>query len=335
MLARNGRPILGDLHYLAATRLADFQTPMAQAEIGAALAMLGDRARATEVFKAAETRAGDDKDGRDYRFDYGSRLRDAAGVLTLEAEAGVVDDLGGAGRLLQAAQRSPYPTSTQEQAWLVLAAQAIESRAKGLRLSVDGENREGALYRTFTARRLANRSVAVVNTGAAALDAVVTASGQVTSTEPAASQGYTIERRYYRPDGTRTMPSSVRQNERLLVVLKITEDESKTARLLLTDPLPAGFEIDNPDLVASGTVPKLPDDVTDEVKPVHTEFRDDGFAAAFDRTTDQPAFFTVAYMVRAVTPGRFVHPPATVEDMYRPERFGRTAAGSVEISPAP
>jgi uncharacterized protein YfaS (alpha-2-macroglobulin family) len=36
--------------------------------------------------------------------------------------------------------------------------------------------------------------------------------------------------------------------------------------------------------------------------------------------------------VRAVSPGKFVLPPATIEDMYRPERFGRTGFGAVEIS---
>ena len=41
---------------------------------------------------------------------------------------------------------------------------------------------------------------------------------------------------------------------------------------------------------------------------------------------------TVAYIVRAVTPGNFVHPAATVEDMYRPERFARTAAGRLEVT---
>jgi len=34
--------------------------------------------------------------------------------------------------------------------------------------------------------------------------------------------------------------------------------------------------------------------------------------------------FTVAYVVRAVSPGRYVLPQALVEDMYRPERFGAT-----------
>jgi alpha-2-macroglobulin len=40
----------------------------------------------------------------------------------------------------------------------------------------------------------------------------------------------------------------------------------------------------------------------------------------------------VAYVVRAVSPGRYALPQAYVEDMYRPDRFGRTATGTIEIS---
>ena len=65
--------------------------------------------------------------------------------------------------------------------------------------------------------------------------------------------------------------------------------------------------------------------------PVHTEFRDDRFVAAYDHTPEQSAFFSAAYTVRVVSPGHYVHPGASVEDMYRPERFGRTAFGSVEV----
>jgi hypothetical protein len=42
--------------------------------------------------------------------------------------------------------------------------------------------------------------------------------------------------------------------------------------------------------------------------------------------------FTVAYVVRAVAPGSYVLPQAFVEDMYRPDRFGRTATGAVEVT---
>src|SRR5262249_1051282 len=52
------------------------------------------------------------------------------------------------------------------------------------------------------------------------------------------------------------------------------------------------------------------------------------------RKSGDPSVFSVAYVVRAVSPGRYVHPQAYVEDMYRPDRFGRTATGTVEVTAA-
>ena len=40
---------------------------------------------------------------------------------------------------------------------------------------------------------------------------------------------------------------------------------------------------------------------------------------------------TIAYIVRAVTPGSFIHPAATIEDMYRPERYARSGAGTLVV----
>ncbi len=65
-------------------------------------------------------------------------------------------------------------------------------------------------------------------------------------------------------------------------------------------------------------------------RPVHTEFRDDRFIAAFERRKDDSPIYTVAYIVRAVSPGDYVLPQAMVEDMYRPDRFGRTGTGAVD-----
>jgi alpha-2-macroglobulin len=72
--------------------------------------------------------------------------------------------------------------------------------------------------------------------------------------------------------------------------------------------------------------------IEDAQEPVNAEFRDDRFSAAFQRKSDNPSVFTVAYVVRAVSPGRYVHPQAYVEDMYRPDRFGRTATGMIEVT---
>ena len=49
---------------------------------------------------------------------------------------------------------------------------------------------------------------------------------------------------------------------------------------------------------------------------------------------DDKAVFTVAYVVRAVSPGKYVLPQAYVEDMYNPSRYGRSGTGTVEVRPA-
>jgi len=117
------------------------------------------------------------------------------------------------------------------------------------------------------------------------------------------------------------------------VVLKITEPQPQFGRIIVADYLPAGFEIDNPRLVSSGDTGTL-GWIEDAQEPVNAEFRDDRFSAAFGRKSGDPSVFTVAYVVRAVSPGRYVHPQAYVEDMYRPDRFGRTGTGTVEVTAA-
>ena len=120
------------------------------------------------------------------------------------------------------------------------------------------------------------------------------------------------------------------QNERVVVVLKITEAEAKYAKLLVVDRLPAGLEIDNPALFDSGSTEAFAW-LKRDIEPVHVEYRDDRFVAAVDRDAGQSAFFSLAYVVRATTPGHYVYPAATAEDMYRPQRFGRTAFGEIEV----
>ena len=48
-------------------------------------------------------------------------------------------------------------------------------------------------------------------------------------------------------------------------------------------------------------------------------------------SSDDPLQFSVAYSMRAVSPGTFAQPAATVEDMYRPYFNARTATGTVEV----
>jgi len=214
---------------------------------------------------------------------------------------------------------------------MVLAAQGLADEAKGLSFTLDGAAQQGALARSFREAELAGGGRVRVNTGAAPVQVSLGVSGNPMNPEPAESRGYSVERGLYRLDGSAVDPATgIRQNDRLVVVLKVTEAKAEAARLLLVDRLPAGLEIDNPKLLDADALKGLAFAKSD-VQPVHTEFRDDRFVAAYTREPSQPAVFTVAYAVRAVSPGTYVHPGASVEDMYRPARYGRTGTGSLTV----
>ena len=336
VLARNGRPVVGDLRYLADTKLAVFRTPMAQAQIGAALAMLGDRARAGKVFASALATLEATKDANVSRRDYGSRLRDAAGVLALVTEANLTngeiagDPIARASSVLESARDERSYVSTQENNWLALAAEALADRQSLGAISLDGQPVKGSLYRKWSSFAFGKTLGTLTNNGKAAARVVTTVSGAPLVNPPAAAQGYAVERTFYKLDGSKADLKSITQNERVVVVLKITETEAKYARLLVVDRLPAGLEIDNPALFDSGSLDAF-QWLKRDIEPIHSEYRDDRFAAAVDREPGQSAFFSLAYIARAVAPGHYIYPAATAEDMYRPERYGRTSFGEIEV----
>ena len=331
MLARNGAAPIGDLRYLADAKLAALTTPIAKAQLAAALAMVGDRTRAARVYAAALAAIAPVQPDLVDREDYGSTLRDAAALVALASEGGAPSaTVQAAVARVEAARASAHYLSTQEEAWLLLAARAMEKDANGLSLDVDGRALNHPLRRTIRAADLAE-PLRVTNTGAAAVDAVVTVTGAPLTPEPAADNGFKIERETYTPEGDAVDIKTVKQNTRLVVVLKVTEAQPQFGRVMVADYLPAGFEIDNPHLVSSGDTGTL-SWIADAVAPADAAFRDDRFTAAFDRKKGDAPVFTVAYVVRAVAPGKYVRPQASVEDMYRPDRFGRTATESVEVT---
>jgi hypothetical protein len=331
VLARNGLAPIGDLRYLADAKIDALTTPIAKAQIAAALALMGDRARAEKAYAAAlaafAPAVHSDPLGRD---DYGSTLRDAAAVLTLAAEGGASSaTVQAAVQRVDDARATLRPTSTQEDAWMLLAASAMAKDAGKISLDVNGEAIQRPLYRTISAAEL-KQPMRVTNVGEDQVKAVVTATGAPVTPEPAAEHGFKIERQTFTMEGTPVDATQVKQNTRLVVVLKVTEAQPQFGRVIVADYLPAGFEIDNPHLVSSGDTGTLPW-ITDAAEPVNTEFRDDRFSAAFDRKSGDQSVFTVAYVVRAVSLGKYVRPQASVEDMYRPDRFGRSGSANVEV----
>ncbi|MGM0559775.1 MAG: hypothetical protein ACQETX_01750, partial [Pseudomonadota bacterium] len=260
----------------------------------------------------------------------GSRLRDAAALLALAAESRpkpqmVPEMVTFVSDLSSGIQQM----STQDEAWMLLASRALSEASGDIALTVDGAAHEGAFARRLSGAEIAADPFAIANAGTEPQDVEITTVAAPRQPLPAGGEGFTIERTYYRLDGTQANASEALQNERYVVVLEITEANSWPSRVLVSDLLPAGFEIDNPRLVDSAALDNFP--WLDETDAVHTEFRDDRFIAAFERSGDDRDY-RLAYVVRAVTPGVYTHPAASVEDMYRPQLSARTATRAIEIS---
>ena len=328
-LARAGRAAIGDLRYYLEARLEAFTTPLGKAQLGAALALYGDRTRAATAFKAAVEALDAAEARHSYRVDYGSKLRDTAAVLALAAEfkPSGVDLAALTERLADQRELARY-TSTQEDAWTLVAAAALAREAESGAVTIDGEALDGTVYRRYQQEYFDGAGVTIANTGNQPTEIKLSVTGIPATPPPARSEGFTFERTYYRIDGTPADLGLVGQNDRFVVVLSMSATTLGSGQYVVADPLPAGFEIENPDLSAAGGVGELSWLAVNV--PDHVESRTDQYVAAFRYYADTSAFST-AYMVRATTPGSFVMPGATIEDMYRPELRANTASGTIEV----
>ncbi|EAR52935.1 hypothetical protein OG2516_10746 [Oceanicola granulosus HTCC2516] len=326
VLAREGAAAIGDLRYYADEKAAAFDTPLGAAQLGAALAQYGEQVRADAMFAQAAAQLGARLGRGDepalWRADYGTDQRDAAALLTLAVEAG--SDAVDRARLSEVVAR-PGRASTQEAAWTLLAANALIDDLRDTGIRVDGAAPEGPVVH-MRADALDAAPVRFENTGGTS-ELTLTTFGVPEISPPAGGNGYRIAREYFTLDGAPADPSAQAVGDRLVTVLTVTPFGRQEARLMVDDPLPAGFEIDNPNLLRSGDLAAL--DWLDPVQVEHAEFRAERFLAAVDWRSDAP--FRLAYIVRAVSPGTFHHPAASVTDMYRPEMRAKTDTGRVAV----
>lgn len=330
VLARNKKASVGDLRYYSDTQIGQFGTPLARAHLAAGLALYGDTVRSEQAFASAFNLAKDTAGKSLARSDYGSPLRDGAAMLALAAESKPAPaSIPSMVQLVSQERRARSYTSTQEDAWMLLAARAIQEGDQSIALEINGQPHTGNYSIRKSGAEIDAAPITIVNRTAQPVEAVVTTIAAPIEPLPAGGKGFTIARAYYSMDGEEVNVSEAQQNERYVVVLTVNEQNSWPSRILVSDLLPAGFQIDNPSIVGSADLSNF--DWLPQLDFAHTEFRNDRFIAAFNRDEGSDREFQFAYVVRAVTPGDYAHPAATVEDMYRPEFSARTATGRMEV----
>ncbi len=336
VLARAGVADIADLRYFADTCLRSFPTALAKAQIGAALAAYGDTVRSDRAFTEAVSQTRPVSFGG-WVWDYGSTLRDRAAMVALMAEAG-----HGTGDLLHQAQLvadmmgNKRWLSTQEQLWLLLAADALAENAGPLALSIDGQaadpDRQPFAVQPDSAAL--SSGMRVTNESSDTVLRVISVRGVPRQDQPASGNGFRLSRSFFDLDGNRLDPAQpFRQNDLIVVAIAGEATTGLDHDALIVDLLPTGFEIENASIGGGRNM----EDVARQINPtptVHTEIRDDRYVAAVDLSRNS-RIFRLAYLVRAVTPGEFVLPASFVEDMYMPEYNARTGMQRITIEQAP
>ncbi len=152
-------------------------------------------------------------------------------------------------------------------------------------------------------------------------------SGVSTDPEPDCDRGVAVRRTFLDGAGRACDPQTLKQGD--LVVVRIAVDTlGRTLdHLVIEDLLPAGWEIENPNLATARVFAWL----TAAAEPARYR----------DARDDRMLFFTgpmsgiqyFHYAARAVTPGTYRHPPVTVSGMYAPDIRSVSGGGEVCVTP--
>ena len=184
----------------------------------------------------------------------------------------------------------------------MLAARALSKETNAISLTVNGDAHQGAFYRSL-ARNSSTAPLTVTNAGEGTVQAVV--SCQRRAADAGARRRARLQdraqllharRRAGRSEQSQAEPALRRgaQGHRAAAAIRPRHGGR----------LSAGRVRDRQS--ASGLVGRYRHVVVDRrcaPSRCMREFRDDRFAAAFERKKDSPPVFTVAYVVRAVSPG--------------------------------
>lgn len=320
VLARVGKAPLATLRLIWEQQADHARSGLPLLHLSLALSAMGDEQSAAKALsRALATERGDD-----YLGDYGSPLRDQALELSLLRQhklaverwpalsANVADTL---------AHRQWL--STQERLALLRLARvdpAVDWQARVTSSLGSGSLSGSAPLQQGTPEALA--ASAVTNEGKGSLYVQRTLIGYPEQAPTRLSQGISVTRSWFNSDGQPFDPAKVKVGDLVVVRLNVSS-ESAVPDALLVEMVPAGFELENP---ALGNSIKL-EELSIEGKPAwqsewndylkHQEFRDDRYTAALDLSEGSNQ--QLVYLMRAVTPGRYLVPPTQVEDMYRPE----------------
>ncbi len=147
-----------------------------------------------------------------------------------------------------------------------------------------------------------------------------------------ASGGYTeednylkVRKRFFDRFGKPITGNTFKQNELIIVGISLEKSFSTTIEnVVITDLLPAGFEIENP---RTKDIPGM-DWIKDGATPSALDVRDDRIHFFVDLNSNKQTYY---YAVRAVSPGQYKMGPVSADAMYNGEYHSYNGAGVIRV----
>jgi uncharacterized protein YfaS (alpha-2-macroglobulin family) len=228
--------------------------------------------------------------------------------------------------------KTRYWYSTQELAFSFLALgkiskQAVKSTATA-EIKVDGKTvgtMNGNDIR-FTTQQLKGNNVEIVTKGNGRLYYFWQSSGISASGSYKEEDSYLkVRKHFYDRYGRMITGNTFKQND--LVIVQITLEKSYSTdidNVVITDLLPAGFEIENP---RTKEIPGM-DWIKDASTPTALDVRDDRINLFVNANSFKQTYY---YAVRAVSPGVYRMGPVNADAMYNGEYHSYNGAGVIKV----
>jgi alpha-2-macroglobulin len=134
-----------------------------------------------------------------------------------------------------------------------------------------------------------------------------------------------VRKKFYNRFGLAIAGNTFKQND--LIIIGVTLENSYSTsveNIVITDLLPAGFEIENP---RTKEIPGM-EWIKDASSPTALDVRDDRIHFFVDLTTSRQTYY---YAVRAVSPGNYKMGPVSADAMYNGEYHSYNGAGVIRV----
>ena len=222
--------------------------------------------------------------------------------------------------------------STQECAFSFIAlgkiARAANQATVTAELKVNGKTVGSVGDRpvSFTAAQLAGGNIEILTKGQGRLYYYWQTEGISVNGDYKEEDNYIrVRKKFFDRNGKPINSNSFSQNDLVIVQLSLENSYSTAVdNIVITDLLPAGFEIENP---RTKEIPGM-DWIKDASSPTSLDVRDDRINLFVDLTAKRQVYY---YAVRAVSPGVFRMGPVSADAMYNGEYHSYHGAGTVVI----